>query len=232
MPAPETKNQFDAAMVLYGIISEAEWQRIVDSLEPLDVNAYEAKTAADGWSLDAKLWMLISKYRKYKRGEIRPLWQCLPTPKDQAERLRKTIAKTKALRAALYDHSSSGLNYVDPDTEAFRFPPLRSHADALDGLLAEQERRLADLMKMDSRHYSRRKPHRDLLRELTTVWQQITGRDIKGHRKHLRKFLKACGRVQPMSEETHTTDPPLLTKAETIDKALDIFIDHYLRTTP
>jgi len=42
MRAPETKNQFDAAMVLYGIISEAEWQRIVDSLEPLGVDAYEA----------------------------------------------------------------------------------------------------------------------------------------------------------------------------------------------
>jgi len=36
-----------------------------------------------------------------------------------------------------------------------------------------------------------------------------------------------------MSEETHTTDPPLLTKAQTTDKALDIFIDHYQQhTTP
>ena len=210
MRAPDTKVPFEA-LVLYGIISEARWQRIVDILVSVGVDAYEAKTA-DGWSLDSKLWMLISTYRKYLSGEVRPPWQCLSTPKDQAKLLRKTIAKTKALRTALYDSSSSGLNYIDPDTEAFRFPALHSHAAALDALLVEQQHRHDELMKMDGRRNSRRKTHRDLLRELIMLWQQITGRDIKGSRDHLRRFLRACAR-------------PVLSKTQTTDKALDIFID-------
>jgi hypothetical protein len=213
MRAPETKNRFDAAMVLYGIISEAEWQRIVDSLEPLGVDAYEAKTA-DGWSLDAKLWMLISTYRKYQNGEVRPPWRCLPTPKDQAKLLRKTIAKTKALRDACYDSSSSGLNYIDPDTEALKFPPLHDHAAALDVLLAEQQRRHDELMKMDRRSHSRRELHYDLLRELVLLWQQITRCDIKGPREPLRQFLRAGA-------------GPVLPKAQTTVSALDVFIEHY-----